>query len=93
MATATHPSSTVTTIADAKHTADSDAAAPIILDFGKQRRKDVKRLRRGEGKLLDEVRAALDELRTAGAVTSNAQPVIIVVQQKRRRTTSFLPSL
>lgn len=68
-----------------------NSASPIVLDFGKHRRKAVRALRKGEGKLMGEVSAALDELRASGAVSSSAQPIIIIVQQKRRRTNGFLP--
>ncbi len=82
------------TLAEAKYAAaPAETAAPIVLDFGKHRRKDVKKLRQGSGKLMDEVRAAIEELRSAGAVASGAHPVIIIVQQKRRRTRGLLPSL
>jgi Family of unknown function (DUF6200) len=66
-------------------------AAPIVLDLGKHRRKTVKQLRKGTGKLIDEVSAALDELRSSGAIAPGAQPVIIVVQQKKRKNRGFLP--
>jgi hypothetical protein len=59
------------------------AASPVIIDLGKRKRKQVKKLRRGEGKLLDDVNGAVAELRTAGTLTADAQPVIIVVREKR----------
>jgi hypothetical protein len=59
---------------------------PIVLDLGKQRRKRVKELRRGEGKLMDEVNASIEELRTAGALAADAQAVVVVVREKRRKT-------
>jgi hypothetical protein len=62
------------------------SAPPVVLDLGKQRRKRIKQLRRGEGKLMDEINASIEELRTAGALSATAQPVVIVVRQKRRRT-------
>ncbi len=55
----------------------------IILDLGKKKRKDIKRLRKGRGKLLDRVEDHLDELRTAGAVSDSVQPIIVVVAEKR----------
>ena len=61
-------------------------APPIVLDLGKQRRKRVKELRRGGGKLMDEVNASIEELRTAGALAADAQAVVVVVREKRRRT-------
>jgi hypothetical protein len=66
--------------------------APIVLDFGKHRRKAIKRLRRGEGRLMDDVNSALEELRVAGALSENAQPVIVVVRQRRRRSNKLFPS-
>jgi len=59
---------------------------PIVLDLGKQRKKRVKELRRGEGRLMDEVNASIEELRTAGALASDAQAVVVVVREKRRKT-------
>lgn len=59
---------------------------PIVLDLGKQRRKRVKELRRGEGKLMDEINASIEELRTAGALAADAQAVVVVVREKRRKT-------
>jgi hypothetical protein len=66
--------------------------APIVLDLGKQRRKRIKDLRRGEGRLMDEINASIEELRTAGALAPTAQPVVVVVRQRRRRTRG-LPGL
>jgi hypothetical protein len=63
-----------------------NSAPPVVLDLGKQRRKRVKQLRRGEGRLMDEVNASIEELRTAGAIAADAQAVVIVVREKRRRT-------
>lgn len=60
-------------------------APPIVLDLGKQRRKRIRALRRGEGQLMDEINASIEELRTAGALGADAQPVVIVVRQRRRK--------
>ena len=66
---------------------------PVVLDLGKQRRKRIKELRRGEGRLMDEINASIEELRTAGALGPNAQPVVVVVRQKRRKTRAGLRGL
>lgn len=68
------------------------AAPPVVLDLGKQRRKRIRELRRGEGRLMDEVNASIEELRTAGALGADAQPVVVVVRQRRRKTRG-LPGL
>jgi hypothetical protein len=69
----------------------STRSAPIVLDVGKQRRKRIKELRRGAGKLMDEINASIEELRTAGALSPEAQPVVVVVRQKRRKMRAGLP--
>jgi hypothetical protein len=58
--------------------------APVVVDIGKKRRKQVKQLRRGKGKLVAQVQACIEELRTAGTIAASVQPVIVVVQEKRR---------
>jgi hypothetical protein len=56
--------------------------APLIIDLGKKRAKRVKQLRKGSGKLFVSIMATVDELKTAGTIAKNAQPVIIVVTEK-----------
>ena len=56
--------------------------APLILDLGRKRAKKVKQLRKGKGKLLSDIMATIDELKTAGTISENAQPVIIIVTEK-----------
>jgi hypothetical protein len=67
--------------------------APVIIDLGRRRRKQVKKLRRGEGKLLDDVNGAVAELRTAGTLSADVQPVIVIVREKRSRAKSLFPLL
>ena len=73
----------------------TEIKAPIIIDLGKQRRKRVKDLRRGTGRLADEVNDCILELQAAGTLSLTAQPVVIVVQQKRKSKSlkSLLPGL
>jgi hypothetical protein len=58
--------------------------APIVVDLGKKRRKQIKQLREGRGRLMDEVNSLVQELRTAGSISAAAQPVVIVVREKRK---------
>lgn len=85
---ATPRSTTDTEILDTAASVSSPTTrnAPVILDLGRRRRKLIRQLRRGEGKLLDDINGAVEELRTAGTVSAMSQPVIVVVQQKRRKT-------
>ena len=57
-------------------------AAPILIDLGRKSRKKVKLLRKGKGKLFDEVQGAVDELQEAGQVDSSAQVIFVVVEKE-----------
>lgn len=70
-----------------------ERSAPVVLDLGKQRRKQIKQLRRGEGRLLDDINGAIEELRTVGTIGAVSQPVVIIVREKRRKTKSAFPLL
>jgi hypothetical protein len=61
----------------------------LLIDLGKKSRKQIKRLRRGTGKLIDEVQKCLQELRAAGTVPESAQPVIMLVREKPGRFRLF----
>jgi hypothetical protein len=66
---------------------------PVVLDLGKRRRKLVKQLRRGEGKLLDDINGAVEELKIAGTLSAATQPVIVIVREKRGKAKSLFPLL
>jgi len=68
--------------ATAGETQKSTGHAPVVLDLGKHRRKQIKKLRKGEGKLMDDINGAIEELRTAGTLSASSQPVIVIVRQK-----------
>jgi hypothetical protein len=69
------------------------SASPVVLDLGKQRRSRIKDLRRGEGRLMDEINATIEELRTVGTLGIDVQPVVVVVRERRRKKTRGLPGL
>ncbi len=58
------------------------AGATIVLDLGKQSRKQVKRLRRGGGKLTAKIDATIEQLRADGELASGGDVVVVVVKQK-----------
>jgi hypothetical protein len=70
--------------------AHTDENTPVVVDLGKKKRKQIKDLCRGEGKLLDEVDKVVEELRTSGTIKAGVQPVIIVVKQRRSRRKGLL---
>ena len=54
----------------------------VVLDLGKQKPKRVKKLRKGKGRLMDDVHAAIEELQEAGVIGADAQPVVVIVERK-----------
>ncbi len=73
------------TTSEVQESSETDTQSPIILDLGRQKRKQVRRLRKGRGKLVGSIQDLVGELKEEGAIESNAQPVIVVVREKRRR--------
>ena len=61
----------------------------LLVDLGKESRKQIKRLRNGTGKLVSEVQNCIQELRTAGTLSESSQPVIVIVREKRARLRLF----
>ncbi len=55
-----------------------------VLDLGEHSRKRVRRLRRGEGKLMDKVEDAIAALHEEGVLDGAAQTVVVVVRQEQR---------
>lgn len=69
--------------------AKSAGPPPILIDLGKQSAKKVRRLKRGQGPLMDDVTAAVQELKGAGKVSANAQVVVVVVRPKAESLFGF----
>ena len=56
----------------------------ILLDLGPKSRKQVKRLRRGRGRLMVRVQDTIAQLREAGELGESSEVVIVVVKQQRK---------
>ena len=70
------------------------AIAPIVLDLGKKKKKLIKALKRGEGKLMEDVAQAVEEVRSnlgGHAVGKDLIPVVFVYELKRRSRGGLLP--
>lgn len=62
--------------------------APVILDLGKTKRKKIKQLRQGRGKLLGDVEDAMKEISASlGDQADGKQlvPVVLVYKQKTKK--------
>ena len=58
---------------------------PVVVDLGTKKRKQIKKLRKGTGPLMDDLQELLEKLRAAGHLAAGATPVVMVVKQKPRR--------
>ena len=70
---------------------------PVVIDLGKTRRRRIKQLKRGRGRLVDETRDVVEELRSSlggEAAGKELVPVVIVYRRKaKKRRRSLFPFL
>lgn len=75
------------TVKGAANKAD-DASAQngqtIVLDFGSKSRRKIKRLRKGQGGLMDRVNETVAEFKRDQTIAANAAVVVVVVKQRNR---------
>jgi hypothetical protein len=55
----------------------------LVVDLGKQGKKQLERLFAGEGALYGEVKTLISDLRSSGKLPESAMPVVVVVREKR----------
>jgi len=63
-------------------------ANPIVVDLGKAKRKRIKQLERGEGPLVEEVRQAVEQVRSGLGAEGDGKvlvPVVLLYRRKPRR--------
>jgi ribosomal protein L14 len=70
--------------------------SPVVVDLGKKSRKQIRSLKKGKGRLMSDVAAVMEEVKTnlgADAVGKEFVPVVIVYRKKdrRRRGGSWFP--
>jgi len=62
--------------------AGTQQANTIILDFGSADSDDIKDLRYGQGKVFKKIGKAIEQLKDAGEISENVQPIIAIVKKK-----------
>ncbi|HEX8475531.1 MAG TPA: hypothetical protein VF666_16000 [Pyrinomonadaceae bacterium] len=65
----------------------STGTAPIIIDLGKEKKKRIKDLKRGRGRLMAEVAAVLNEVRTGLGDEGDSKqlvPIVLIYKKKRK---------
>jgi hypothetical protein len=68
------------------------AGTPIVIEAGKVRRKLVRQLKRGRGRLADEVAQAVAEVHASFGEEADGKefvPVVLVYRRKRKRRGGF----
>jgi hypothetical protein len=68
-------------------------AQGFIVDLGRHARREIDRLRKGRGPLMDDVEDAIQELRDTEAISSDVEPVIVIVAEKRAKDPMVWPVL
>ena len=64
----------------------TDGSSLLIVDFGKrQKPQQIRKLRKGTGKLTEKIKDLVQELRAQQTIAADAQPVVIIVRQKAPR--------
>lgn len=70
----------------------TEHTAPIILDLGKKKKRALKDLQRGRGRLVDDVEQSLEEIRLSlGDELAGKQlvPIVIVYKRKNKKRKGF----
>ncbi|MBV8751717.1 MAG: hypothetical protein JO328_02540 [Hyphomicrobiales bacterium] len=67
--------------------------APVVVNLGKSSRKRIKKLKRGEGNLMDNVLQRLARLKTSGEVSTNAEAVVFIVERRAELSMPSMPSM
>jgi hypothetical protein len=65
-----------------------DVPTPVIIDLGSRKKKLIKRLKRGRGKLMGEVALAIEQVRgnlSDGDQGSQVVPVVIIYKKKKKK--------
>jgi hypothetical protein len=66
-------------------TAEVKATPMVVLDFGRKKRRDIKRLRKGRGRLMRRLNETLDGLKEEGTISASSQPIVVIVRQRPQR--------
>lgn len=66
----------------------STSTAPIVIDLGKVKSKHIRRLKRGRGKLTDDVNEVVDQVRSQLGGEAHEKlfvPVVLVYRKKNKK--------
>ena len=66
-------------------TAVAEQKSMLLLDLGTKSKKNVRKLRKGRGKLMSRINGTIEDLKTEGEIGENSQVVVVVVKQRDRK--------
>lgn len=70
--------------------------APVVVNLGKSNRKRIKKLKRGEGKLMGKLQNELAQMKGTGRIPADAEAIVFVVERRSafsRRSAMSMPRL
>jgi len=73
---------------DATVKATTQVTQPIIIDLGRQKAKNLKEFKKGEGKIWEDVQAVLEKVQGELGETAEGKviiPVVMIFEKKQRR--------
>jgi hypothetical protein len=77
---------TKTSPTDSLSAAKTEGPDPVLVDLGRKSRKQIKRLRKGEGKLWVDVATTIEQLKADGIIAASATaPVVVVVVERKAK--------
>lgn len=68
--------------------AEADVMMPIVVSLGKKKKKEIRRLKRGKGRAMDEVMDVIDQVQENLGDQAEGKilvPVVVIYRQKQRR--------
>jgi hypothetical protein len=74
------------------HSASRTITAPVVIDLGKTKQKKIKDLKRGGGRLMDEIFETTQRVRATlgeGAEGKEFIPIVLIYKKKSRRRNPF----
>jgi Family of unknown function (DUF6200) len=69
-------------------TVAAEILTPVIVPLGKKKKKVIKRLKRGEGKAMDEVMDVIEQVQANLGAQANGKailPVVVIYSKKERK--------
>jgi hypothetical protein len=72
----------MSTASDVERTDATVIRDAVVVDLGIKKAKLLKQLRKGKGKLINDVKQCINELASSGVVSGAVQPVVVVVRER-----------